>query len=94
MKKNIIICIVAIVCFSYHGFGQISGDKEPVQVFIDKQALKRTFVRIVKIEDELRFDKVLEEILKTGNLLERERAALAAGRIGDEAAIPFLVKLT
>jgi cyclophilin family peptidyl-prolyl cis-trans isomerase/HEAT repeat protein len=94
MKKNPIIYFVAIVCFSLQIFGQVSGDKEPVQVFIDKQALKRTFVRIVKAEDELRFDEVLEGIIEKGNPLERERAALAAGRIGDEKAIAMLVKLT
>ncbi len=95
MKKKSIICVAAaIVCFSFQIFGQVPDDKEPVQVFVDKQALKRTFIRIVKAEDELRFDEVLEGIIEKGNPLERERAALAAGRIGDEAAIPFLVKIT
>ncbi|MCB1025561.1 MAG: peptidylprolyl isomerase [Acidobacteria bacterium] len=48
---------------------------------------------IVKAEDELRFDKVLVGYLNSPNPVLQQRAALAAGRIGDEAAIPALEKL-
>ena len=94
MKKNLAICFAVLVCFSVQTFGQISGDdKQPISIYVDKQVLKQTFIRIVKAEDELRFDKTLIDILEKGNPFERERAALAAGRIGDEAAIPLLIKL-
>lgn len=88
MKKVQIIYFAIFVCFSMQIFAQ-----EPVEVFVDKQAMKRTFIRIMQAEDELRFDKTLQDILESGNMFERERAALAAGRIGDDAAIPFLVKI-
>ena len=48
-------------------------------------------VQIVKAEDARRYDSVLEEHLKSADPDLRARAALAAGRIGDDAAIPLLV---
>jgi cyclophilin family peptidyl-prolyl cis-trans isomerase/HEAT repeat protein len=50
-------------------------------------------VRILKAEDARRYDKTLEDLIKSPNLSIRHRAALAAGRIGDDAAIPVLVGL-
>lgn len=47
-------------------------------------------VQILKAEDARRYDKTLEDLLKHPNEQVRIRAALAAGRIGDEAAIPAL----
>ncbi|MEZ5305982.1 MAG: peptidylprolyl isomerase [Pyrinomonadaceae bacterium] len=48
---------------------------------------------ILQAEDELRFDDVLISLLTSDNGSVRERAALAAGRIGDKAALPYLEKL-
>lgn len=53
----------------------------------------KTLVQIVKAEDELRFDKTLEDLMKSPDAHIRTRAALASGRIGNEAAIPALVNL-
>ncbi len=53
----------------------------------------RTLVQISMAEDELRFDKTLGALLKNASPKIRERAALAAGRIGDESAIPMLAGL-
>jgi cyclophilin family peptidyl-prolyl cis-trans isomerase/HEAT repeat protein len=53
----------------------------------------RTLVEIVKAEDELRFDKTLEDLMKSPDAKIRTRAALASGRIGNEAAIPILINL-
>ncbi len=50
-------------------------------------------IDIKKAEDELRFDKMLVDFLSDKNPSIRERAALAAGRIGSDEAIPTLVKL-
>jgi cyclophilin family peptidyl-prolyl cis-trans isomerase/HEAT repeat protein len=50
-------------------------------------------VQILKAEDARRYDKTLEDLIKSPNLSIRHRAALAAGRIGDERAIPALVSL-
>ncbi len=50
-------------------------------------------VRILKAEDERRYDVVLEGLLKNANPVVRSRAALAAGRIGDERAVTGLAAL-
>ena len=52
-----------------------------------------TQIRILKAEDERRYDKTLEDLLKNPNARVRTRAALAAGRIGDEKAIPALASM-
>ena len=77
MKKILTICF-AVFCFSLQIFAQI-----PVNVL----------VQIVKAEDELRFDNALENLLSNKDVKIRARAALAAGRIGNEKAIPALVKI-
>ena len=50
-------------------------------------------IQILKSEDARRYDKSLEALLSSPNLQVRIRAALAAGRIGDEAALPALTAL-
>ena len=45
-------------------------------------------IAILKAEDARRYDKTLEDLLKSPNEQVRIRAALAAGRIGNDAAIP------
>jgi HEAT repeat protein len=50
-------------------------------------------VKILKAEDARRYDKTLEDLLASPNAQVRRRAALAAGRIGDERAITALVKI-
>src|SRR5580765_1561765 len=52
-----------------------------------------TQIQILKAEDARRYDKTLEDLLKSPNEQVRIRAALAAGRIGDEQAIPALLPL-
>lgn len=52
-----------------------------------------THVQILKAEDSRTYDAKLEALLKSPNAAVRVRAALAAGRIGDAAAVPALVKL-
>ena len=50
-------------------------------------------VQILKAEDARRYDKTLENFLKSPNASIRERAALAAGRIGNATSVAALVKL-
>lgn len=50
-----------------------------------------TQIQILKAEDSRTFDADLEILMKNANPLVRMRAALAAGRIGDAAAVPGLV---
>lgn len=93
MKKNPIAYFAVILCFSLIISAQVTDDPKSVQIFDSTKGLRESFIQIMKAEDELRFDKVLENLLKSPNPTERARAALAAGRIGDEKAIPFLVEM-
>jgi HEAT repeat protein len=52
-----------------------------------------TLLQITKAEDERRWDDVLRKLLSSPNPLIRQRAALAAGRIGDENAVSALTPL-
>ena len=49
--------------------------------------------QIIRAEDERRWDDDLRRLFKARNAKVRARAALAAGRIGNEAAIPDLIEL-
>ena len=77
MKIILTVCF-AVLCFSVQIFAQIPT---------------ATLVNIVRAEDERRYDKTLEDSLKSPDEKIRLRAALAAGRIGDERAIPTLISL-
>lgn len=57
------------------------------------QVPKSILIRIVKAEDSRTFDKAIEDLIKAPDQAISERAALAAGRIGDDAAIPALADL-
>ena len=78
MKKKLIIYFAFLACFSIQVFAQI-----PTNVLVN----------IVKAEDERRYDKTLEDLMKNPSEQIRARAALAAGRIGDERAVPLLTNL-
>ncbi len=54
---------------------------------------KEILLRIVEAEDKRVWGNNLSELLANRNPSVRERAALAAGRIGDEHAVPSLVSL-
>lgn len=78
MKKIIIAFFLISLNFSLNVFGQIQTN---------------LLVQIVKAEDERRYDKTLEDLMRSRNAKIRTRAALAAGRIGNDAAIPALINL-
>ena len=49
-------------------------------------------VQILKAEDARRYDKTLEDLIKSSNLTVRHRAALAAGRIGDDRRAQHILR--
>ncbi|HET9478982.1 MAG TPA: HEAT repeat domain-containing protein [Pyrinomonadaceae bacterium] len=53
----------------------------------------RVLLQITKAEDERRWDSELRDLLNHDNAAIRKRAALAAGRIGNEDSVPVLTKL-
>ncbi len=78
MKLNILLLFVILLTPSFGTAAQV-----PTAIGI----------QILKAEDARRYDDTLEKLIKDPNLAVRNRAALAAGRIGDERAIPALVEL-
>ena len=78
MNKRRIFTTLLILSFSLTAFSQAATD---------------VAVRILKAEDERRYDGVLENLLTNADQAIRARAALAAGRIGDEKAIDGLSML-
>src|SRR5437588_4058866 len=50
-------------------------------------------LQIVRVEDERRWDDTLKKLLADQNPQLRNRAALAAGRIGNEGAVPILAEM-
>ncbi|MCC6825575.1 MAG: peptidylprolyl isomerase [Acidobacteria bacterium] len=53
----------------------------------------KTGIEILKAEDARRYDDRLAELMRSPNAAVRARAALAAGRIGSQKAIPALTAL-
>ena len=60
---------------------------------ISAQVPLTTAVQILRYEDARRYDASLEALMRSPNSAVRERAALAAGRIGKDDAIPALALL-
>ncbi|HET6670584.1 MAG TPA: HEAT repeat domain-containing protein, partial [Pyrinomonadaceae bacterium] len=54
---------------------------------------KIALLQMIRAEDERRWNGVLEGLLSHANPAVRSRAALAAGRIGNELAVPALISL-
>ena len=52
-----------------------------------------TLIQIMRAEDERRWDDNLKSLLSSNDAAIRKRAALAAGRIGVEAAVPVLAEM-
>lgn len=81
MPNRIIAAVLMSVVLASVSFGQ-------------KRSVPRaTLLIIVKAEDERRWDDDLRKLLSSPNAAVRKRAALAAGRIGDEDSIPALTNL-
>ncbi|MGD9588569.1 MAG: peptidylprolyl isomerase [Pyrinomonadaceae bacterium] len=88
MRKTASIIVVFAVLFSSAAFGQ----RLPSPVIARYRVPDDLLIKIAKAEDA-RDAKPVIEMLKNVNTATRYRAALAAGRIGDEAAVGPLVEL-
>src|SRR4030095_5670821 len=75
MIRKITVPFLILICLSIASFSQVPT---------------ATHIAILKAEDARGYDKTLEDLLKSPNEQVRIRAALAAGRIGNDAAIPAL----
>lgn len=62
-------------------------------ISVRAQVPKATLIKIVKAEDSRQYDASLEELMASPNEQIRIRAALAAGRIGEDDAIPVLARI-
>ena len=71
----------------------IAGWIVVVVVFVTGFAQNDVSLRILKAEDERRWDTDLKELLANPSARIRKRAALAAGRIGDEDSVATLAGL-
>jgi cyclophilin family peptidyl-prolyl cis-trans isomerase len=79
---NRIICI-SLVCVALSSVG-----------FAQKRSIPAaTLLQIVKAEDERRWDDELRKLFSDPNAMVRKRAALAAGRIGNEDSVEALTNL-
>jgi cyclophilin family peptidyl-prolyl cis-trans isomerase/HEAT repeat protein len=77
IKRTIFIFLLSLLCFS----------------FANAQVPIATHIQIVKAEDARHYDAALEKLLKSPNPAISKRAMLAAGRIGDEKALPVLIEM-
>jgi cyclophilin family peptidyl-prolyl cis-trans isomerase/HEAT repeat protein len=78
MKTNVLMILFLLIGFCAALLAQV-----PIN----------TSVQILKSEDARRYDKTLKDLLASPDAAVRARAALAAGRIGDEKAVADLVPL-
>ena len=62
-------------------------------VVLQAQVPTNTAIQILKAEDARRYDRVLADLMARSNAAVRTRAVLAAGRIGDDKAVPVLIDI-
>jgi len=81
MPNKVILALLVAIALSSSALGQ--GRAVPAA----------TLLQITKAEDERRWDDVLRGLLANSNPAVRKRAALAAGRIGNEDSVTALTNL-
>jgi cyclophilin family peptidyl-prolyl cis-trans isomerase/HEAT repeat protein len=78
MRRFFLFCFLLTIFFALQSFAQIPPT---------------ALINIVKAEDAHRYDKTLEDLMNSADERVKVRAMLAAGRIGDEKAIPRLASM-
>jgi cyclophilin family peptidyl-prolyl cis-trans isomerase/HEAT repeat protein len=92
MRSAILLSAALILLSGISAFAQRRLPASPARI---NTALvnKSIHVEIVRAEDERRWDSNIQRLLSHRNPAVRSRAALAAGRIGDEKAVSGLLAL-
>src|SRR3954468_20140533 len=87
-------CALILSSFSQSSAQQKSSPKPPPPASVPVQPVSNeVMLKIMRAEDERRYDNDLGILIFDKDARVRERAALAAGRIGDERAVASLVTL-
>jgi cyclophilin family peptidyl-prolyl cis-trans isomerase/HEAT repeat protein len=89
----IIFAFALIIGSLGEAFGQKKTPQRQPKPAPVKPVADEVLLRIMRAEDERRWDTELGALLFDKDARVRERAALAAGRIGDESAVASLVAL-
>ena len=85
MSNKIVAAALTCIALASISFAQRRTIQAPVP--------RATLLLITKAEDERRWDEGLRNLLTSPNAAVRKRAALAAGRIGEEDSVPALTNL-
>ncbi|HKS29002.1 MAG TPA: peptidylprolyl isomerase [Pyrinomonadaceae bacterium] len=104
--KRVVSVSVAIMLFCFCVYAQKQKGAQNASSAQQKKATKpaasqpargsvsqEVLLRIMRAEDERRWDNELSGLLSDKSIEVRKRAALAAGRIGDERAVTLLVTM-
>ena len=83
----------ALVLFSIADAASQTRSRKLQNPTSDDPVSRILFLQIVRAEDERRWDNDLRDLFKARNANVRTRAALAAGRIGNEQAVVDLITL-
>ncbi len=87
----LVICgALAVACSA--GPDPLTPGPERAPITLDSVQI-RAIAQILRLEDQRRFDAAIFRRLGDGSEEVRRRAAVAAGRIGDPAAVEFLIRL-
>src|SRR5215471_10175537 len=66
---------------------------QPARQRLSSSTAGNVLLNIIRHEDERRWDEELKTLLASEDAKVRQRTALAAGRIGDERAVPVLAEM-
>ena len=88
VKTRVLLCCMLIAIFV-----NTSAQTPPPNATRNGAVPQSILIRIVIAEDQRRWDSDLQSLLTNRNPAIRRRAALAAGRIGNEDSVAELVKL-
>src|SRR5450432_4173266 len=81
------------LCLAISALPIVSGQARPEPAKSHTSIPGAVMLLIVRAEDERRWDSDLQTLLADTSAEIRQRAALAAGRIGDERAVASLIPL-